>query len=120
VEPSEHDILVGQQVANCFQQAFHTLQFQLETPHTTGCLPVQQGDDVVNCGIFVLMYIMIFMNPNLTIEMLLDWNKNIFKWERYRVFCWQLGSLPKWNQNLHKQHVGRRESMLMGVGGLSD
>jgi hypothetical protein len=84
-EPSEHDIFVGQQVANCFQQAFHTLQFQLETPHTTGCLPVQQGDDVVNCGIFVLMYIMIFMSPNLTIEMLLDWNKNILKWERYRV-----------------------------------
>ena len=31
------------------------------------------------------MYIMIFMSPNLTIEMLLDWNKNILKWERYRV-----------------------------------
>ena len=117
-EPSEHDIFVGQQVANCFQQAFHTLQFQLETPHTTGCLPVQQGDDVVNCGIFVLMYIMIFMSPNLTIEMLLDRNK-IFKWERYRVLL-QLGSLPKWNQNLHKQHVGGRELMLMGVSGLSD
>jgi hypothetical protein len=84
-EPSEHDVFVGHQVANSFQQAFHTLQFQLETPHTTGYLPVQPSDDVVNCGIFVLMYILIFMYPDVTIELLLDWNKNILKWERYRV-----------------------------------
>ena len=84
-EPSEHDVFVGRQITTSFQQAFHTLQFQLETPHLTGYLPVQQSDDVVNCGIFVLMYILIFMYPNLTIELLLDWNRNILKWDRYRV-----------------------------------
>jgi hypothetical protein len=85
VEPSEQDVFVGRQITTSFQQAFHTLQFQLETPHMTGYLPVQQSDDVVNCGIFVLMYILIFMYPNLTIELLLDWNRSIFKWDRYRV-----------------------------------
>ena len=80
-EPSEHDVFVGRQITTCFQQAFHTLQFQLETPHMRGHLPVHQGDDVSNCGIFVLMYILIFMKPYLTIELLLDWNRNIFKKE---------------------------------------
>ena len=80
-EPSEHehDVFVGHQITSSFQQALHTLQFQLETPHMTGYLPVQQSDDVINCGIFVLMYILIFMYPNLTIELLLDWNREYFK-----------------------------------------
>jgi len=55
----------------------------------------------------------------LTIELLLDWNKNILKWERYRdlLAAWLI---TKMEPNLHKQHVGGRELMLRGVGGLSD
>ena len=84
-EPSNHDVLVGQLVANTFQEAFHTAQFLMEAPHTTAYLPKQATEDVVNCGIFVIIYILILMDKDLTIHDILDMGADSLSWERYRI-----------------------------------
>ena len=84
-EPSNHDVSVGQLVANTFQEAFHTAQFSMEAPHATAYLPKQETGDVVNCGIFVLIYILILMDKDLTIHDILDMGTDSLTWERDRI-----------------------------------
>ena len=41
--------------------------------------------DVVNCGIFVIIYILILMDKGLTIHDILDMGADSLSWERYRI-----------------------------------
>ena len=61
-QPSAQDIEIGQKVASFFSETFGFSDFLLEPSLHVKNFPIQQKNDSINCGVYIMMYALAFID----------------------------------------------------------
>jgi hypothetical protein len=61
-DPSVRNISIGQFVANQFAKALKQTAFSLQMPRSIKKFPKQSPEDLINCGVFVFIYCLAFID----------------------------------------------------------
>ena len=61
-QPSAQDLEIGQKVASFFAKTFGFSDFLFESSSQTKNFPIQHKNDSINCGVYIMMYALAFID----------------------------------------------------------